>query len=207
MNYNKKAILVPYDKYQRLIKNEEQNIGQSADQHDTVMTTEPANKVTETEKDIKDTSMNESDVDQETSHDLTKRVLQELPENKRDNSVVLLNTLPLTWDKDGQIILPNGRVIPHTNIIDWFKYMQLSDSEKPEGSHELLIILSESNLPLKLIGNEHVKRMVKHLRSAHIPVKQKVKVIKTKPKKERSHSIGEKVSKHRQDKKFKWQHL
>ena len=92
--------------------------------------------------------------------------LQSLPKTKRKHASILLNILPVTWNEEGDIKLHSGKVIPKGNIWDWIKYTQLVESEKPGGAHELLAILSESNIPMKLIGNTTVRQLVQHLRTS-----------------------------------------
>lgn len=138
----RKMVLVPYDKYERLIAGQ---LDQPKTEHSS------------------ETCSNKVDVDTSQSHQfhsnnessLIDNILDSLPLSLRSKTKVLLDHLRkhtnLQWNDKGEIVV-DGKLIKGSNIIDLIK-VQLKDykSFHPIGEEVFSHLVLESNVPLSLL--------------------------------------------------------
>lgn len=141
----RKMVLVPYDKYERLISGQ---LNQPKSEHSS------------------ETCSNNVDTDSSQTHQfhsyiessLKGDILDSFPLSLRSKTKVLLDHLRnhtnLQWNNKGEIIV-DGKLIKGSNIIDLIK-VQLKDykSFHPIGEDVFSHLLLESNVPLSLLTQD-----------------------------------------------------
>ena len=140
-----KMILLPYDRYQRLLTVQEQ-ISSAPAQKDLVLqqehVSEPVTMIT-----------NEPESKHLVSEDIEK-LLPSFPKSFQSRARALLSYIspPVAWNEKGEAII-KGETISNSNIVDLVK-VQFKDykSFKPIGLEKFNHILEDMNVPLSLLS-------------------------------------------------------
>jgi hypothetical protein len=130
-----KMILLPYERYQRLLQQREaSNV--------------PSQETTTPNPDIEEVSPEPIG-----RQDLEEKLLSSFPKNLRSRARALLTHIStrVTWNDMGEVII-DGVKIPGSNIMDLVK-VQLKDYKdlRPTGLEKFTDILKDTNVPLSLL--------------------------------------------------------
>jgi hypothetical protein len=99
--------------------------------------------------------------------DWSKKIREALTGEAKKNALTILKILPITWRSNGDIELEETGRSLSANIRDFMLYTQLEDQPKPPATPALYALLTESNIPLRLVGNPRVKSAIERLRKQH----------------------------------------
>ena len=135
MNQVQKSVLVPWEKYQRLIKQIPSNKDPTTKMHPPMVQEEPED-------------------DDALSVD---RVIEAVPKNVQNRVCALLSHVTndgrLTWNRQGEICY-EGQTIPGSHITDLVKDSQYKYKHfNPTGYHIFYTALKDMNIPKGLIGH------------------------------------------------------
>ena len=151
MNHTEKKVLIPYDKYMRLIKSPGDQSG--AENIKTHSPVGPEKVTSETKDHIHQHNDDESDNKQITFRD--DNILDTIPQKIKPMAKILLNYIHhqklLTWNEKGELVI-DGQPIPFSHITDLIKDALVEYKHFiPVGIREFYSKLS--NIPLTLIKN------------------------------------------------------
>ena len=151
MNHTKKCVLVPFDKYERMVKSCHREM------HTNASPMEIASAPIEINEDklplsveLKEEKLSEEDI------------VQYLPKSLRSGSQTLLRMIDknptLDWNNKGELTV-DGRRIANSHITDLIKDALVQYKNfQPTGFHEFYSNLT--NIPLTLIRNPHRRSLV-----------------------------------------------
>lgn len=147
MNSTKKCVLVPYEKYQRLI-NKTQNM--------------PKHNDGEQEEQLEEEYIHDISED-ESEHKLKEEtILLHLPKTLKSKAKTLLDVINhnsnLDWNEKGELTV-NGEALAHSHIADLVKDALVMHKQfQPLGMQEFYSNLK--NIPLTLIRNPHRRELI-----------------------------------------------
>lgn len=148
MSSIKKLVLLPVNKYERLVKN--QSLSQQTEGQTT--NNEPSSVQ------VKTSAVLENIEDESKSSQLdVDLILAAIPRLFKARAKGLLDHIGqsanIDWNGAGELVL-RGRPIPNTHIADLVKHAMRNYTQfNPRGQHEFYTSLAEINVPRALIGN------------------------------------------------------
>lgn len=142
----KKMVLLPYDRYTRLLSDSKPPSQESAEEQIPI-------------KDDTENSTVEQLLTQPDSHSINKesddidRLITYFPKTLQERARILLSYIKpyLKWNDKGEVSI-SGQIIPDSNIVDLIK-VQLKDYKNfhPVGIDQFQNLLSQQNVPLSLL--------------------------------------------------------
>lgn len=138
-----KMVLVPFEKYEKLLKNHNQSSAINT------VSIPPVQHAATTQV----VGDQESKIDSEL-------ILAGIPKQYKNKAQALLQYLQsstaLSWNDQGEII-KNGTLVKHSHIADLIKYaMRDYGQAQPVGLNEFRQTLTQLNIPKNLIGNPKI---------------------------------------------------
>lgn len=134
-----KMVLIPYDRYQRLLASKEPKSVSTMDEEPTIVDQNALPDVSE----------------QRTESEKIDKVVSYFPKGLRTRARSLLSYIVprVTWNEKGEVVV-DGNIIVNSNIVDLVK-VQLNDYKhfRPTGLDIFTDIIKDSNVPLSLLAS------------------------------------------------------